>query len=369
MSATPHAASDTSGDGKVAVTDVRVFDGHSMCALDTVVIDGGVLGTDAAGARVVDGAGAVLLPGLIDAHVHLHGIETLERLGDFGITTALDMATWPPELVDSLRRVPGLTDIRSSGTPAAAPGGPHARIPGFPKDGIVTGPGEAARFVAERVAEGSDYIKIIAESPGPGALDQATLDALVAAAHVHGKRTVAHAVSFAAIDMAQRAQADMVTHAPLDTVLDAAAVARMVADGRAAVPTLTMMEGVIEQSGRAGADYAPARASVTALYRAGVPILAGTDANAAPGVPARIPHGESLHHELELLVDAGLSTVDALRAATSLPARHFGLHDRGAIGPGLRADLVLIDGDPLEDIRATRAIRRVWCGGVEHAPA
>jgi imidazolonepropionase-like amidohydrolase len=57
-----------------------------------------------------------------------------------------------------------------------------------------------------------------------------------------------------------------------------------------------------------------------------------------------------------------------LRAATSLPARYFGLTDRGTVEPGLRADLVLIAGDPLADIRETRSLRRVWCGGVEHHP-
>ncbi len=82
-----------------------------------------------------------------------------------------------------------------------------------------------------------------------------------------------------------------------------------------------------------------------------------------------ISHGSSLHHELELLVGAGLTTVDALRAATSRPARYFGLADRGVIEPGRRADLVLIDGDPLQDITATRSIRRVWCGGAEVKPS
>ena len=94
-----------------------------------------------------------------------------------------------------------------------------------------------------------------------------------------------------------------------------------------------------------------------------MPILAGTDANAEAGVPARISHGRSLHHELELLVDAGLTTVDALRAATSRPARYFGLGDRGVIEPGRRADLVLIDGNPLQDITAVRRVIFVMKGG------
>jgi imidazolonepropionase-like amidohydrolase len=85
-------------------------------------------------------------------------------------------------------------------------------------------------------------------------------------------------------------------------------------------------------------------------------------------VPAAISHGISLHHELELLVDAGLSTLDALRAATSRPAHYFGLADRGLIEPGRRADLVLIEGNPLQDITATKSIRRIWCAGVEVPP-
>ena len=82
-----------------------------------------------------------------------------------------------------------------------------------------------------------------------------------------------------------------------------------------------------------------------------------------------ISHGSSLHHELELLVEAGLTNVDAVRAATSRPARYFGLPDRGVIEPGRRADLVLIDGDPLRDITVIRSIRHVWCGGAEVKPS
>ena len=80
---------------------------------------------------------------------------------------------------------------------------------------------------------------------------------------------------------------------------------------------------------------------------------------------SRSAHGESLHHEFELLVDAGLSPTEVLQAATSLPARQFGLADRGRVAPGLRADLGLIDGDPTSDIRATRNLQRVWCAGVD----
>src|SRR4029079_94391 len=100
--------------------------------------------------------------------------------------------------------------------------------------------------------------------------------------------------------------------------------------------------------------------AVRQLRAAAVPILAGTDAP-NPGTA----HGPSIHRELELLVQAGLSPTVALAAATSIPAKIFGLKDRGRIAPGLRADLVLVKGDPTQDITATRDIQKVWNIGQE----
>jgi imidazolonepropionase-like amidohydrolase len=361
------------GGAKIALTNVRVFDGTQLLPPDTVVIESGIIGTDPAGAEVIDGDGATLLPGLIDAHVHLLGLHHLATLADFGVTTALDMAAWPPSMVDSLRNRPGVTDIRSAGIPATSAGSAHSCLPGFPHEGMVNSADDAQHFVAARVAEGVDYIKLVADVPGP---DQATLDALVTNARLLGKATVAHAVSTVAYDMAVQAGVDVLTHAPLDSPLNDAAIQRIVSQKCFVVPTLTMMKGIFDRIRAAmgipdgvppgGPNYDAARQSVGALHRAGVPILAGTDANSDPNVPFSPPHGESLHGELELLVEAGLTNLEALRAATMLPAKHFDLTDRGAIEPGLRADLVLVGGDPIADITATRRIHRVWCAGIEH---
>ncbi|NUP03979.1 MAG: amidohydrolase family protein [Nonomuraea sp.] len=353
--------------GKKALTGVRVFDGWRLSQPRTVVIDGATIGPDDSGAEVIDAAGATLLPGLIDAHIHLHDRHTLEQLCSYGVTTGLDMATWPHDRLAALRGVPGLTDVRSAGTPAIGPSGPHSKIPGRPADAVVDDPEQASRFVADQVARGSDYIKVVLEEPGHGGPDGGAVAALVAAAREAGKKVVAHASSGGAYAMALDTGVDMITHVPLGRPLDDAVVSRMAAAGTVAIPTLTMMEGIAAVTGAPGAFDACLR-SVGALHRAGVPIVAGTDANAQPGVPFQPEHGRSIHRELELLVRAGLSTAEALRAATVLPAEHFGLADRGAIEPGLRADLVLIGADPLADISATRDLRRVWCDGTEHAP-
>jgi len=165
---------------KIALTNVRVFDGRELRGPTTVIIEGGFVGRDSAGARITDAGGATLLPGLIDAHVHLLNEEHLQQLADFGVTTALDMGAWPPAMIDSLRNRTGTADIRSAGIPATTAGSSHSHLPGWPAEEMVDGPAGAARFVTDRIAEGADYIKLIVDTPGP---DQEILDALVAASH------------------------------------------------------------------------------------------------------------------------------------------------------------------------------------------
>jgi imidazolonepropionase-like amidohydrolase len=350
--------------------NVRVFDGDRVLdGSHDVVTDGGVIaavepaGTAAhQGATIFSGRGAMLLPGLIDAHVHLRGAADLAELARWGVTTALDMGSWPASLIAQLRQA-GSADVRSTGAGAVGPGSPQAKIPGRPADSIALSPQDGRRFVATRVAEGMDYIKVIVEAPGRGGLDQATVAAIVEAAHDAGRLVVAHASHTGAVATAQAAGVDVLTHAPLNAALDQAAVTEVRTAHRTCVPTLVMMAGVAANAPVPGLDYRHARDSVAALHRAGVPVVLGTDANQAPGVPANVPYGVSAHRELELLVEAGLTPAEALHAATAAAAGAFGLPDRGRIAPGLRADLLLVDGDPTAAITATRAILAVRLAG------
>jgi imidazolonepropionase-like amidohydrolase len=98
--------------------------------------------------------------------------------------------------------------------------------------------------------------------------------------------------------------------------------------------------------------------AVREMRAAGVAILPGTDV----GVPLQVP-GFSLHDELSLLVKAGLSEMEVLQAATRNPARAFNLTDQGTIETGMRADLLLLDANPLENIGNTRKIRMVVARG------
>ena len=365
------------------VKNVSVFDGRELIGPTMVVIDGGLIGAEPRDGApldgvVIDGSGMTLLPGLIDTHVHLDGRGSLEQAREWGVTTMLDMGSWPPSAVQALRGLDGLPDIRSSHEPASAPGGTQTTKMGCPIDTVVKHPDEAEGWVAIRVAEGADYIKIIVEDParmGSAALDLPRIGALVAAAHARGLKTIAHATTADAIALAVAGGIDVVTHAPLDRPIDAAVVVTMAKKGIVSLPTLVMMQGANTAAAcgclgpHAGpTDYAHCRDSVTSMHRAGLVMLAGTDANTAAGAPAKIAHGKAMHQELALLVEAGLTPMDALRSATSLAAEYFGLDDRGVIAAGRRADLLLVDGDPTVDIAATRQIRKVWCGGAMYTP-
>ncbi|WP_164963634.1 amidohydrolase family protein [Rubrivivax sp. JA1026] len=392
------------------VRDVRVFDGERVVEQATVVVrDGRVaeLGPGLApppGLEVVDGRGRTLLPGLIDAHVHPWGDALAETL-NFGVTTVLSMFSDPAAARELARTRDSLAprahaDLFSAGWLATAPGG-HGTQFGLPVPTLNT-PAEAGAWVDARLAEGSDFIKIVYEprdahglGPPFPSLDRATLAALVQAAHARRRLAVVHVSRLQPAGEALRAGADGLVHVHADHLADAALVS-LARERRAFVtPTLAVIAG--NDSAEAGQPGPPreaarfaadpavrpflspeqrlglaagrgarlsmlrlelALASVRALHEGGVEILAGSDAP-NPGTA----HGASLHHELELLVRAGLTPVQALRAATAAPAARFALGDRGRIAPGRRADLLLVDGDPTADIRATRAIVRLWKNG------
>jgi imidazolonepropionase-like amidohydrolase len=345
---------------------VRVFDGEGFGdPTDVAIVDGIIADAAQAGDASVAAEGGFLIPGLIDAHIHLAGPHTQGLLAAAGVTTGLDMSS-PPPLVAAMRGRAGVTDIRAAMLALTSPASAHAQrmsaVPGAPET-HVAGPADAQAAVARRIAQGADYIKVVIDLPG---FDQQTVDALVGAAHAAGRQVVAHASRSDAVAMARAAGVDVLTHAPLDRPIDATAATEIAAAGTIVVPTLTMMKGIVERlaaSGAPGPSYDAARNSVANLHAAGAIIVAGTDANETAAAPASPLFGSSLHDELALLVDAGLTPVAALRAATSVAADAFGLNDRGHIAAGLRADLVLLDADPTADIAATRGVRGVWIAG------
>jgi imidazolonepropionase-like amidohydrolase len=387
------------------VRDVRLFDGERMHAKRSVLIDGAKIvnadfkGAAPAGSTVVSGAGRTLLPGLIDAHVHAY--QNLELPLVFGVTTQIDMFTGVPLMQDVARKMAagtnsGQADLFSAGTLATAPGG-HGTQFGMPIP-TLTKPEQAQAFVDARIAEGSSFIKIVMEEGFAGmpkaSLDAATVSALVKAAHLRKTLAVVHVSTLAHARAALEAGADGLVHLFIGKDIDPAAMASLVqlAKERHAfvIPTFCVLESVIGmhpddilgdpaltgllERGQAvtlrtpygsnpeRAQLAVPRAVTLAMRQAGVPVLAGTDAG-----NAGTQYGISMHHELAALVQAGLTPLQALAAATSAPASAFRLGQRGRIQNGYKADLLLVDGDPGADIANTRRIVTVWKDGVDAA--
>ena len=391
-------------DAPIAITNVRIFDGDRIIPDGTVVISGRTISyvgkndhhvTE--GATVIDGTGQTIMPGMIDGHAHdwgwgveralVYGVTTeLEMFGDAGIAQYIRNQ----EAIDG---APYWASLVTAGTLATAPGG-HGTQFGLPIP-TLTQPSDAQPWVDDRVAEGSDFIKLVLEDGSPygykkpfPTLNRQTMAAVIDAAHARKKLAVAHISEESYARWAIEDNVDGLVHIFQDQ-MPSPDFAQLAAHHKIfVVPTLTVLEsaaggGNIESliNDPRVAPYllpeeidnlrlhfpnfghltmAPALAAVAQLNAAGVPIIAGTDAF-NPGTA----WGVSLHREIELLVSAGLTPLDALRAATSAPADAFRLNDRGRIQKGLRADLLLVNGNPETDITATRDIARVWKLGGE----
>lgn len=393
------------------IRDVRVFDGESVLEHRSVLIEDGKISRiggptlEVPNAEVIDGQGRTLLPGLIDAHVHLpNPVEKASRQALLlGVTTQLDMFNGGDRL-KLIRKLeaedrPDIADMRTAGMGATVPGGHPTEMGGGPIP-TITAPEQAQSFVDARIAEGSDYIKIIHDdgSTWPWTtqrvpmLDNATMRALVEAAHKRGKLVVVHALSERQARDAISAGADGLAHMFVGETVGPD-FGRFVSDHHAfVIPTLTTIYPICgESQGPAtladpnlGPLIGPGwRQSmemdkpnpqlnhlcngtdegIRQLVQAHVPILTGTDAP-VPGST----YGATEHVELALLVHDGLTPVQALASATSVPAQTFHLDDRGRIRSGLRADLVLVQGDPTTNILATRDIVAVWKRGIRVQP-
>jgi imidazolonepropionase-like amidohydrolase len=343
-----------------AVTGAAVIDGTGGPVLlrrDVLVRDGRIERVEPAGAlalpagiRRVDGAGATLLPGFVDTHVHLDFYPPAGVLRG-GVTTVRDLG-WPSARLEALRR-------NAEGSPTASPrllaAGQIITSPGgYPSPAAWAPPGtarevdgseQAAAAVAELAAGGASVIKVALDpTRGAPALPAPTLAAVVAAARERGLGVTAHVAGVAEVLKALDAGVTELAHWPFGEELPRDLIRRM-ASAMVVVPTLHI-------------DPSPARRrGVRSFVAAGGRVLYGTDlGNQGPPPAVDVT-------ELELLVEAGLSLPAAVAAATSLAAEHLGLDGIGEVAPGCVADLLLVDGDPLEDPHALTRARLVTRAG------
>jgi imidazolonepropionase-like amidohydrolase len=349
---------------------------------------------------VVDVEGRTVMPGLIDCHAHLvyAGFRRFEDIDRCPVETAAINAVLNADVV--LRA--GYTTVRDVGTignvavavrDAVAAGrirGPRVIASGqiiHPTAGLADtlpacwelgggglgvradGPAELVKVVRRQIRNGVDNVKLAA-SGAEGSPHAATwmttmnaeeLAVAVGEAHRWGRTVAVHCQSYDAVKQAARAGADTIEHG---TRLDEEAIALVLETGAVLVPTLATLESVLELgealnlSPKQRAEMQVNRPLWLESFRrareAGVPIAAGGD------IGNRYPHGANAR-ELEFLVREGLPPLHAIHAATGLAARALGrAADLGTLAPGKAADLLVVDGDPLADIRVLQDRARLW---------
>ena len=295
------------------------------------------------GARVVDASGRWVIPGLIDMHVHINEAD-LEAYVDHGITTVRNM--W------GFAQLAAIIDRVASGRVR----GPeiHSLSSGFdgspikwPQTQLVDDLSRIEPLIEAQVAQGYTEIKMYRD------LSLAAYDSIVAVARNRGLTFAGHVPIRVGLDhVLARGQRSIEHLGGYDPARLDVQVPATVAAGAWNCPTLAI---------QGPASVRPRLAVIVgALHAGGARILAGTDAGIGRTAP-----GASMADELALLVAAGLSPADALRAATTSAAEYLGLEGEiGVIAPGARADLVILDGNPLEDVGAVRLVRGVVLRGV-----
>ena len=377
------------------------------------------------GARAVDARGRTVIPGLISAHSHVGLVvdgqnkadgytrenirPQLEQFEKYGVTSIIALGL-NRDLVYQIRdeqkrgEFPGaslFTAGRGIGVPDGAP-----PVPAAPDQ--VYRPMTAEQAVAEvreTASHHPDMLKLwVDDVYGKFTkMQPAVFQAAIAEAHKQGVRVAAHVFYLADAKALAAAGVDAFAHSIRDQPVDAELISAMKSRGIFYVPTFTVDESAFifaedpsltqdtffaaavppalvkqlnspEYKQKVASDpngpkiraaFANGQKNLKALRDAGCRIAFGTDSGAQP---VRIP-GWAEHRELELMVRAGLSPMEALVAASRGSAAMLGLTDRGTLEPGKRADLLVLAADPLENIRNTRQLVSIWHAGKEVKPA
>ena len=395
---------------RTVFTGANVFDGTGAdpAPADIVVENGKIveIGSGLDGDESVDLSGQAVLPGMFDCHTHVtvsqfdymallqrpfsyqfyQAAVNLRRTLDIGITTIRDAhgadlgvkQAVEDGLIPGPRMQISVTAISQTGGHGDGwmPSGNCLELmpshPGRPT-GIADGPEEIRRKVRELVRAGADVIKVFTsggvlsprDDPRHAHFRLAELEALVEEATAAGIYVMSHAQGADGIKNAVRAGIRSIEHG---IFLDDEGISLMLERGTWLVPTLSAPQAVIDlvEAGGSLPEAVVAKAhAVIEIHRlavrraieAGVKVAMGTDSGVGP-------HGSNLR-EVELMTDVGLSPAQALVATTSEAARLLDVADKfGTIEAGKRADLVVIDGDPLDVKGLGDRVRQVWKDGV-----
>lgn len=333
--------------------DLRLVEDTSL-VLEGRRVSGTGDGAAPAAAATVDGAGLLLIPGFVDAHVHIGFADPAEVLRR-GVTVVRDLG-WPAHEIFPLARAsaePGFDGplVLAAGPILTAPGGYPTRAawapPGTGRE--VAGPEEARAAVRALVAAGAAVVKFSLNPPVGLVLDRETLAAVVETAHENDLVATGHVYGIAELEKALDCDVDELAHMLMsEEEIPAALIERMAGAGMTVVPTLSV---------RFGRDREIAVDNLARFRAAGGHVVYGTDLGnegPAPGIDRT---------EVRAMADAGYSTVEIVASATVDAARHLGLTGKGVLDAGMDADVVAVPVDALERPEALSDVQMVFRQG------
>jgi imidazolonepropionase-like amidohydrolase len=375
------------GEGVVVITGANLIDGASDAPRRgvTVVVRGRTIERIAdgrvqppAGATVIDARGRWLLPGLIDAHTHISSLASARRALESGVTTVRSASTQKFEDV-------GLRELARRGVIA----GPDVVAAGLfvtPElgDAVLADPRLAAlpqpvvegdalrRLVRLNLERGVDVIKtrgteragLPSTDPRRQTYTEGQLRAIVQEAATRDVPVMAHAHGDEGARAAVLAGVRSIEHG---TYLSDTTLRLMKERGTYLVPTYATVVDLVQPGGDyddpilhvRGTHMLPRlRATVERAHRMGIPIVAGADTQYGPESVTRVAH------EVAAFTEMGMTPLEAIRAATTVAAELLGIAERtGTIAAGREADLIIVEGNPLEDIRALQDVLVVVSNG------
>jgi imidazolonepropionase-like amidohydrolase len=397
----------------VALTGARVIDGSGATPIEnaTIVMTNGqivAVGPSAsvtvpAGASRIDMAGKTILPGLINTHGHVtvddntrlpvreHMMQVLKAYSDYGVTAVISLGSSDLESEAEGFRI---RDEQRAGVPD------RTRLITAGMNAIGTTPEEARASVARLQSVNADLIKYHING-NPNDMTPETYGALVDEARKRGFMTTVHIFYQKDAKLAIEKGTNVLVHSVRDGDVDLQLIDMMKRNNVAYVPTLTrdlsvfiyetepafwqepfFQKGIYryqnevdilkdpklqeETRNRAGAQniknaLVQASKNLKTLFDAGIPIGMGTD-TASPNDLGRWP-GYFEHVEMEMMVQAGLTPMQVIKAATGDGAKIMKLDNLGTLAPGKAADLLVLNANPLDNIRNTRQIDSVWIAG------
>lgn len=330
--------------GDTTTLSCTVFDGNEIWGDSTIVIKDGMITQESVLKKGESDSPYFLMPGLIDAHAHLTTPHQMEQMVKNGITTVCDVSA-SAELQNSYDAL----NVWSS------------------RSCIWMDEGDPERFVGDTIAQGGTYIKVVADLPqimGGGMMDESVLNEIIRCAHEKNLKVAVHAISVDGIRMAVENRADLLIHVPIGETFPTELAEQIAEREIAVMPTLAMMKAFANSPlyGYDKTDYEDAKDTVALLHSLNVPILVAADSSDSIFVP-QLKHGVTLHEEMELLVDAGLTPLEVLQGATTKTAEAFGIDQTGVIAPGEQATMVLVEGRPDQNISDSTKIVQIWVKG------